>query len=112
MGIDNLYLKTGALACVSPILDRTHSLMGCKRRIELSGYKWEEIVGSSRVRDVVDIRHLSQLYLYESGWNLTLIGKVMNRNHASVLHAVRKCKTLLEVDRRFANTWRSFAAGQ
>lgn len=112
MEIDSLYLKTGALAHVSPILDRSHSLMGCKRRIELSGYKWEEIVGSSRVRDVVDVRHLSQMYLYESGWNLTLIGKTMNRNHASVLHAVRKCKILLEVDKSFANTWRCFKAGQ
>lgn len=51
------------------------------------GINQEIIKGVDRHRDIVEPRHLTMYALLLKGYSSVSIGKLFNRNHASVLHA-------------------------
>ena len=101
-------LRTGALLQDRSKILKTSELQEAKRKTQELGYKWEVVIGRSRLRDVVDIRHLVFYYLYNNNWNYTRIGLELDRNHATVLHACKKVRTLIDSDKNFRNTYNKF----
>lgn len=49
----------------------------------------ETIFSTSRLKSVVQPRHLAMTLLNEAGWPLTEIGQRFGQDHTTVLHAVR-----------------------
>ena len=61
-----------------------------------------QILGRSRLRPICDARHIIAGLLRESGrYSSTFIGKSLGRNHATILHSVKRCNNLVEVDKAF-----------
>jgi hypothetical protein len=64
------------------------------------GYTVEDILGKSRLKRVVAVRHLCILMLREKGYSTTEIGRVLGgRDHSTIVHALNKpvdtCNQLL-----------------
>jgi len=111
MNNNNLYLLTGVYSTHSTETPK-QALAEVKLRVKYHGYEWSDVLGTSRLREVVDVRHLTQFYLYKCGLNYMQVARITNRNHATIIHAVKKCHTLLEVDKRFREVWGNFRLGQ
>ncbi len=62
------------------------------------------ITSKKRQRDIVDARHIFCYLASKAYGRFTLkqIGAVVNRDHASVLHAKRKVKDLMQYDREMS----------
>lgn len=56
---------------------------------EATGISISRILGRSRVRPVVEARQLVCHVLYRHGMSYPQIGRLINRDHTTVLHAVR-----------------------
>lgn len=54
-------------------------------------YTLEEILGKSRLKRLVAVRRLCILMLRDRGHSTTEIGRLMNRCHTTVVHALNKC---------------------
>lgn len=66
--------------------------------VKVSGIPMNELCGESRVSEVVRARHLSYWLMNRRvGLTLTACAKSFNKNHATVLHAVRKVDDYLDV---------------
>lgn len=102
---------TGVYSTHAPSETRNEALAQVKFRVKLSGYNWHDVIGASRHREIVDLRHLAQFYLYNSGLTYTQVARITNRNHATIIHAVKKCNELLDVDKRFRQVWGNFRMG-
>jgi hypothetical protein len=64
------------------------------------GYTVEDMLGRSRLKRVVAVRHLCILMLREKGYSTTEIGRVLGgRDHSTIVHALNKpvdtCNQLL-----------------
>lgn len=59
------------------------------------------ITENSRKRYLVDIRHCLMYSLRKRGYGLTFIAKMLGKNHATVIHAVKKIDALFMVDKDF-----------
>ena len=63
------------------------------------GYTVEDILGKSRLKRLVHVRRLCVLMLREKGYSTTEIGRVMDRDHSTIVHALNKpvdtCNQLL-----------------
>ncbi len=67
-----------------------------------TGVTYAQILGKRRLRPVCDARHVISGLLYESGrYGYTFIGRALNRDHATIINSVRRCKNLIEVDKVF-----------
>lgn len=64
----------------------------------LFGLQVGDVRGSRRVKDIAEIRHLIMYFLYSEGLSYTKIGAEFNKDHTSVLHAVRKIRKLLDAN--------------
>jgi len=89
-------------------LSKEQVLEGVKRKVKSFGYEWKDVTGSSRIRHVVDIRHLTQFYLYKNGWNYTKVAQLMGKNHATIIHSVKKCSELISVDKDYKEMWTEY----
>lgn len=58
------------------------------------GYGFADIVGASRSRDIIKVRHAAMRMVVDARPDLSLvaIGKVFNRDHTTILSALRKTK--------------------
>lgn len=54
------------------------------------GYTVEDMLGKSRFKRVVAVRRLCVLMLREKGYSTTEIGRIMNRDHSTIVHALNK----------------------
>jgi len=54
------------------------------------GYTVEDILGKSRTKHLVHVRRLCVLMLREKGYSTTEIGRVMDRDHSTIVHALNK----------------------
>ena len=61
----------------------------------------EVIVGGDRHRPIVENRHLIMSCLLLRGFPSVLIGKRLNKNHASVLHAKGSIEDMVFIDPRY-----------
>jgi len=54
-----------------------------------------EILGRDRGK-IADIREVYWLLLYKNGFNYSEIGRLCDRNHATIISGIRRVKQLLE----------------
>jgi hypothetical protein len=54
------------------------------------GYTVEDILGKSRLKHLVAVRRLCILMLRERGYSTTEIGRLMDRCHSTIVHAINK----------------------
>jgi chromosomal replication initiation ATPase DnaA len=58
---------------------------------ETVGVRKSDIQGNCRKKDLAAARHLVCYYLYNVfGLSLTRIGKILNKHHSTVIHALRQ----------------------
>lgn len=51
---------------------------------------WLDLVNDSRRHDLVSVRHEVYVALFRDGMSLSAIGRVANRDHATILYSLRK----------------------
>jgi len=77
-------------------IDETQSLSDEIERMlyivaETVGVRKSDIPGNCRQKDLAAARHLVCYYLYSVfGLSLTKIGKMLNKHHSTVIHALRQ----------------------
>lgn len=81
-----------------------------KRAVEkclpIWGASLQELQNDNRARNVSDLRStIMHILRKQTGLSLMDIGSIFKRDHASVIHNVRKVDGLLNVDRGFAMTY-------
>jgi chromosomal replication initiation ATPase DnaA len=54
------------------------------------GYTVEDILGKSRMKHLVAVRRLCILMLRERAYSTTEIGRLMDRDHSTIAHALNK----------------------
>ena len=54
------------------------------------GYTLYDILGPSRLKHLVSVRRLCILMLREQGYSTNEIGRIMNRCHTTIVHALNK----------------------
>jgi chromosomal replication initiation ATPase DnaA len=54
------------------------------------GYTVEDILGPSRLKRLVGVRRLCVLMLRDKGYSTPEIGRLMNRCHTTIIHALNK----------------------
>lgn len=54
--------------------------------------EWNEVISGARQQKLVKIRQEVMVALRKAGWTLPVIGRFMNRDHTTVLHALRSFK--------------------
>ena len=59
----------------------------------------------SRKRDVVDARKIYSKILRDSGYSYELIGKTINKNHATIMHYVKNIEHLMTYDQIIKNKY-------
>jgi len=59
---------------------------------EEHGYTIYDILGPSRVMALVNVRRKCMVMLREKGYSTTEIGRIMNRDHTTVVHSLKKVK--------------------
>ena len=55
------------------------------------GYTMDEIRGRSRLPDIVHARWAIMVDLHRVGFSSVNIGRMLNRDHSTVLHALTRC---------------------
>jgi chromosomal replication initiator protein len=67
---------------------------------ELWGVTPEQLTGKSKPTNIVEARQVLAWYLVNvAHFRLTKVGKLLNRTHATILHAVETVDGALKVDR-------------
>lgn len=61
----------------------------------------------SRNRPLVELRNIFCLLARQMGYNLTVIGKFLEKDHTTVIHAITACKNLLETCEPFQHKYTS-----
>lgn len=62
----------------------------------------------SRNRELVEARHAAMFLIRKhTSLSLTEAGQLFNRDHATVLHAIKNVKNLIETDKAFRNKFLS-----
>ena len=54
------------------------------------GYSVEDILGKSRLKHLVAVRRLCIVMLRKRGYSTTEIGRLMDRDHSTIVHALNK----------------------
>jgi chromosomal replication initiation ATPase DnaA len=54
------------------------------------GYTVADILGPKRRRHLVSVRNLCVAMLRNKGYSTTEIGRIMNRDHSTIVHALNK----------------------
>jgi hypothetical protein len=72
-------------------------------------FRFGKIISNTRKREVVMARHLIATWLHENTtWSLKSIGKYMNRDHSSIIHAKDNIYSLITVDKPTIIFWKNF----
>lgn len=59
---------------------------------EPHGYTVEDIIGKARHKKLVAVRCMCIRALRDEGYSTTEIGRIMNRDHSTICHALNKDK--------------------
>lgn len=59
---------------------------------ELYGYTLEDILGKSKLKALVTVRRKCIVWLRGKGYSTTEIGRIMNRDHSTIVHSLQKSK--------------------
>lgn len=63
------------------------------------------ILSRRQVNEVVEGRMILYAILRESRWTFPAIAKIVNRDHSTVMHALKRFNALHDTDERFADTY-------
>jgi chromosomal replication initiation ATPase DnaA len=74
------------------ITPRQKNLNDIAEIAEEHGYTIHDILGPSRLMHLVSVRRKCMVMLREKGYSTTEIGRIMNRNHTTVVHSLKKVK--------------------
>lgn len=98
----DLWLQVGALMYSNAEYKREALIEQCQRGAERLDVTWDEVIGRSRKRRIVDVRRLICGYLRSKGCTLSVIGEIVGgRDHATVLHHANREKDLLQYDNEY-----------
>lgn len=62
---------------------------------ESTNIEWEDLISSTRVADIKDARHLLIYFLKKrTGLTWMKIGKVINKDHATAIHAYKRIERM------------------
>jgi len=59
---------------------------------ELYGYTLEDILGKSKLKALVTVRRKCIVWLRGKGYSTTEIGRIMNRDHSTIVHSLQKSR--------------------
>ncbi len=65
---------------------------------ELYGYTLEDILGKSKLKELVAVRRKCIVCLRGKGYSTTEIGRIMNRDHTTIVHALQKVAAAAEME--------------
>jgi len=65
-----------------------------------------DIYSNSRQRDIVDARKIYAAILFQKGLGVSKIGKIMHKNHATVIHYIKEHDILILMDKRYMRNYR------
>jgi chromosomal replication initiation ATPase DnaA len=108
--VDEMWLRVGHLS-KKRVLPPETELAAVMLHTELQGFAWDDIVGTCRLAHFVEVRHMCMYYLRQAGLTYTSIGRMMNRDHATCVHANKKLGGYMDVDYHFRNRYIDFAHG-
>ena len=57
---------------------------------ELHGYTLADILGKRKQRPLVEVRRKCVVRLRSFGYSTTEIGRIMNRDHSTIVHSLQK----------------------
>jgi chromosomal replication initiation ATPase DnaA len=69
---------------------REKNLNDIEHLAEGYGYTVADILGPKRHRHLVFVRNLCVFMLRNKGYSTTEIGRIMNRDHSTIVHALNK----------------------
>lgn len=70
---------------------------------EKYGATFGEIIGTTRAKYVVNARRAIVMILHESGMSANAIGRLMHRDHTTILHAIKCAKQEREELEQYLN---------
>lgn len=59
------------------------------------GVSSSDLAGPSRKRPIANARQDAMLHLHQQGWSYASIGRLLNRNHTTVMHGVARARARL-----------------
>lgn len=59
---------------------------------ELYGYTLEDILGKSKLKALVAVRRKCIVWLRGKNYSTTEIGRIMNRDHSTIVHSLQKSR--------------------
>jgi chromosomal replication initiator protein len=59
---------------------------------KLYDYTVEDVLGKSKLKALVAVRRKCVVMLRDKGYSTTEIGRIMNRDHSTICHALQKSK--------------------
>lgn len=59
---------------------------------ELYGYTVDDILGKSKLKALVAVRRKCAVMLRDKGHTMTEIGRILRRDHTTIVHALQKSK--------------------
>jgi chromosomal replication initiation ATPase DnaA len=65
---------------------------------ELYGYTLADILGRSKPKPLVEVRRKCVVRLREKGYSTTEIGRIMNRDHSTIVHSLQKMAAASEME--------------
>lgn len=66
----------------------------------------EDILGVKRCQNISEARQLYWKLLYDRGYSLSLIGRLCDSTHATILHGIVHITNLIEIDKNVAVMWK------
>jgi chromosomal replication initiation ATPase DnaA len=63
---------------------------------ELYGYTVEDILGKSKVGPLMKVRRMCVLRMRNKGYSTLAIGRIMNRDHSTIVHSLQKIRAEME----------------
>lgn len=64
----------------------------------LNAYFEVDLMSKTRKRNVIDVRHTVMHVMRNMGYTTTFIGEMFNKDHATVVHASRKLRALINIE--------------
>lgn len=75
---------------------------------DVLGVEFSDVMGRNRHRDLTDARMMMYLLLREYGLSYPRIGKIMGKNHTTILWGVRTAQSLLYYNAPFRENYQAF----
>lgn len=77
---------------IEPVIGRRRAAVSCDQLLADRGLTLDELRSRDRHRELVEARQDVALALRRDGWTLTAIGKLLHRDHTTVLHSLRRAE--------------------